>query len=325
MEKHTFLFTFLLTAILSIPLNAQFFNQFDHAPQLLNPAKVGNFDGEVRFNLNHRLDWIESQSFSPDLIRRTSIFLDGHSEVSDYYDFGLGLSLYTDQSEDLDFREDGIRFHMSGVKFFGDKRGTHQSIALGYSINRARQLNTTFELGYWTHSVGSVYRFYNGNRFRLEAGLALLEFNAPQLTIKEVDVYKVYSQSILHSEVVFKYNTWFHVMPALYTRFSDKELVTIVGSDVRNVFPKIYFFDHINVGAFIQVNNQGFSDINFEQLILRSSTKLEQVELGIALNTFATKSAINRDFSTIEFFFTYILGDSQPDDPVYAMGKTFGL
>lgn len=86
------------------------FNQFYTAPQYLNPAMTGVFDGQLRLNVNYRDQWSSILGSNPFRSMHAGVDMRFASFGNDY--FSVGLNTLVDQAGDAQFRN--TQFALSG-------------------------------------------------------------------------------------------------------------------------------------------------------------------------------------------------------------------
>jgi type IX secretion system PorP/SprF family membrane protein len=110
-------------------LNAQdiHFSQFFFAPQILNPAEIGNFNAAYRSNANQKTQWREvSRPFSTFAISGDGKFQIGKEQI------GAGLSIMNDNSGDSRFNT--FQFLFGGSYDFDLTDNKEHSLRLGLQM-----------------------------------------------------------------------------------------------------------------------------------------------------------------------------------------------
>ncbi|NNE28854.1 MAG: type IX secretion system membrane protein PorP/SprF, partial [Saprospiraceae bacterium] len=92
-------------------------NQFYAAPQFLNPAMTGVFDGSLRINANYREQWSSILGNNPFTTLHAGVDLRFHSVANDYFSFGLNSML--DKAGDGNFQHTKVRLGGSYIKQVG--------------------------------------------------------------------------------------------------------------------------------------------------------------------------------------------------------------
>jgi type IX secretion system PorP/SprF family membrane protein len=136
MERMLKGFIVAIMALFSVSLFAQdvHFSQYYAAPQALNPAFTGVFNGKIRSNLNYRNQWggfsatgaaFQTYATSVDM-RISNIALKRNF-------LGVGLSMYNDRAGDAGLYTQNIAFSNSvGINF--SKKKVENLVILGYQF-----------------------------------------------------------------------------------------------------------------------------------------------------------------------------------------------
>jgi type IX secretion system PorP/SprF family membrane protein len=163
--KKFFLFLFFLIAFFqSLVAQDKHFTQFYAAPQYLNPALTGNFEGRYRVGTIYRDQWrkvldnpIKSFAVAADL----RFDAPGKNNRDDA--FGLGLQFFTDKVSVVDFSTTQIALSMAYHKALG--QGGRQFLTLGIQAGLTQRSVNYESLNFHDEFDGTTgYVFGTGER-----------------------------------------------------------------------------------------------------------------------------------------------------------------
>jgi type IX secretion system PorP/SprF family membrane protein len=266
--------------LLSAALPAQdiHFSQFDQAPLFLNPALCA-----VTSNL--RATVIYKDQWGSIGVPFSTVGFDGEMAlfkkpgVKQAY-MGLGLSVFSDQSGDIELGQREINLTVSGIVPLNDKNVISAGIQAGYSqlsYNASKliwpsQYNgyafdptlpgespNTSQSNYADFSAGINWAYGKNQHyitlsdpFKFDAGFAMYHLNAPEVSFYTPTSNALFTKYVYHASSIMSIkNTRVQIMPSFMYLVQGPSTEFTMGSLLRYVFPEDSKFTGTFKGAAI--------------------------------------------------------------------------
>lgn len=230
------------------------FSQFFFSAQLLNPAEVGNFDAQYRFNANQKTQWRSvSQPYTS-----FAFMADGHFEFTPK-NVGLGMVVLNDRAGDSHFNtfsilvagsylhalgkserhslRGGLQVGFSQIKidpnalsFNNQYNGVIYDPSLPSGENLARTSRWYFNL-----NAGFNYVFKEAARKKIRVGIAGHNLNAPKQSFYNETGVRLPFRLSVYATGEWKISEDLDLMPAV--RYMDQATFSefIFGSGLRYI------------------------------------------------------------------------------------------
>ena len=309
--KQKLLFLIFFNTLLGLALNAQDprFSQFYTAPQLLNPALTGVFDGEYRINVHYRNQW--------NSILNKSAFV-GYAAGGDYRynvadnDYaGFGLQLLNQNSGDGDLARTQAHLNGSYIKQLGGGSygGPDYYLAAGAQLGfgqlstnwnkywfskqydaNSQSVNTGLNSGesgqnrsgtYLDFGVGLLWYAVFDEKSSIYFGGSLAHLNKPNISLYDNSNEILYSKWTFHGGGEFKLSPYLSLLPNAYFTGQGPSLETVFGTSIRYSNGDWQEFS-IRAGTFGRVNNRLDKFNNFESTIVSLAFEFERWMMGIS-------------------------------------------
>ncbi len=307
---------------------SQFYNQ-DH---LLNPAKIGDYDGDYRLSANYRNQWrqLNKQPISTYLISFDHVFfLKNHQ-------FSAGFMLTSDR-----FQGEEVSY-ITGNPFTYTVNSNKLLLALAYSFvwrknifrwgvqtgmvmsstdpssqtfpnqwdyqsgdfnNKTPNLETQVKpsQNYWDLNLGGSWT-KKMNRFTPKIGFSINHINRPKDSYFSNDKERLRARKVFFTEVNFPLNSKFILQPKVLMMWTAKANDLLIGSNlsiqtVNKIIPSYYVGLHYR---------HGVSRI-FDALIPTLGFQFKKYAIGLSydVNLSTLSSGTNTRKGTFEFSLIY--------------------
>lgn len=332
-NRFTCLLSFLLLFSLSLTAQDPRFSQFYLAPQVLNPAMTGIFDGEYRVSINYRNQWnsiLANNAFS-------TYAVSGEYRINvadeDYAGVGLQLLNQTSGVGNLS-RTEG---HLNG-SFHKQLGGSRYSSVNQYLIGGAQlglaQMSTDWNKYWFTRQydentqtvdptlpsgesgnartnlvfdvgLGLMWYAVFSEKMSIYAGGSLSHINRPNISLYGDSGENLYSKWTLHGGGEIAMSDYLSLMPAFYVMGQGPSFETVFGNNIR-------YTNHdwqelaIRAGLWGRINNRLDKTNNFESMIVALIFELERWNLGLSYDiNFSPLQAVTNSRGTFELSFIY--------------------
>ncbi|HMG14099.1 MAG TPA: PorP/SprF family type IX secretion system membrane protein [Saprospiraceae bacterium] len=309
------------------------FSQFYLAPQVLNPAMTGIFDGEYRVTINYRNQWnsiLANNAF-------TTYAVGGEYRINvvddDYAGVGLQLLNQTSGVGGLS-RTEG---HMNAA-FHKQLGGSRYSAVNQYLIGGAQlglaQMSTDWNKYWFTRQydgntqtvdptipsgeaennksdlvfdlgLGLMWYAVFSEKMSMHVGGSLSHINTPNISLYGDSGEKLYSKWTIHAGGEIAMNDFLSLMPAFYVMGQGPSFETVFGNNIR-------YTNHdwqelaIRAGLWGRINNKLDKTNNFESMIVALIFEMERWNLGLSYDVnFSPLQAVTNSRGTFEMSLIY--------------------
>lgn len=227
--------------------------QFYAAQQNLNPALIGQFDGDYRIAANYRSQWSQVNDAGQPL---TTTVLGGDKKFFLFSDeISAGLLVINDQFTGFETNINKIILSGSYKKTFGG-HNLRGGIQLG-GVFKSTNLEVQTFPSQWNYAIGEFDPTMNSGEGALAnsqayfdmnmgfawskrmgkltptVGLSFFHLNAPKDTYQAIHTERLKIRKVLHAEVEYALNGKLNVEPKLMYMFTTKAQDLVVGSNFR--------------------------------------------------------------------------------------------
>ncbi len=285
------------------------FSQFFSAPQLLNPALTGVFDGEYRVNINYRNQWnsiLDKSAFT------------GYAAGSDYRynvrddDYaGVGIQLLNQSSGAGDLSRTQAHLNGSYIKQLGGGGfgGPDYYLVAGAQLGlgqlstnwnkywfsrqydpNSQTVNTGLNSGesgnsnsktYLDFGVGLLWYAVINERASAYFGGSFAHLNTPNISLFEDSDENLYSRWTIHGGGEVMLTPYLSLLPSAYFTGQGPSLETVLGSNLRYSNGDWQEFS-IRAGTFARVNNRLEKFNNFESTIVCLAFEFDRWMMGMS-------------------------------------------
>ena len=230
------------------------FSQYFEAPANLNPAFVGQFDGDYRLIFNHRDQWrsvTRPYTTSGGSFDATNVVTDG---------LGAGLSIYRDitgdsrlqtvqvlggVSKDFGYSKDSTGWFVSGAQIgftnrsinYDDLRFDEQWNGQGYydpSIAHSEQFQRNAR-SYFQLNWGISYAKLFDDGSDLKVGWGVFNLNQPKQSFFDNDAIKLDLRNSFHAVSNIVINEEWIAQPRVQAAFQGKYTEVLIGGNAKYV------------------------------------------------------------------------------------------
>jgi type IX secretion system PorP/SprF family membrane protein len=331
------LYILIFCVLFSVKITAQdaHFSQFYNAPQQINPAMIGLFNGQYRIAVNYRDQWASVLNNNP--FRTAGAGMDMRFRVADDDFVGAGIWLMQDEAGDARFAQSKGVIGGSYMKQLssGRYRNSDQYLIGGAQVGfgQNRILNNNF---WYSKQFDPTTSSVNLNNPSGEATLAqvtplYLDFNAGLMWYNVFEDSKsIYAGAsiyhILQPEVSFKdggssplYTRWtgqvggqfpmndgFSLLPALIVMGQGKSMMANFGTNFRYTNNEDNELA-LRAGIWGRLANKLQSSVNLDAVIFTAALEKGNWQLGLSydINTSSLQRASNNR-GAFEVSFIYI-------------------
>lgn len=303
-------------------------SQYNDNPIFQNPGNSGKFKGDYRFYANYRDQWRSvTKPFS-------TISISADTRFSENPKFGLGLMVFSDQAGDGAFKTievqaapsyqfkispDSTHTLRAGFQLGMNYRQVNMSKFSfdaqfdGIQFDESLSTNESFQNDRKTNisiGTGVVYEWFQNDRKRISAGVAVFNVNRPNQGFYGTKVLRD-PRLNLFAKGQFKVDFDWDILPSFQMNFQGKYKEIVLGSTARYIlidrlgeYRAIYFgaffrnkdAGYLSVGVDYQNWYTGVSyDLNFSKLVPASKARGGvEVSIRYILTRFKPKSQIHR-------------------------------
>lgn len=325
MRKINILLFFCVSVIVNLNAQDTHLSQYFTNDHFLNPAKIGNHDGDYRFCANYRNQWrqISNQPLTTIMV--------GFDKAFHYYshEIDAGIALVRDQFAGFQTNVTGFLVSGAYAKTINKNtfRGGFQTGIVSNSTNLDLQTfpnqwdyqKGTFDKGlsnqetsikasqfYWDVNLGGLWT-RKINKMTLSTGLGLSHINRPKDTYFAEHIERRRVRKILHSTLAIPFAKKFSIEPQFNWMFTSKANEFLFGSNLKYMtgnskIPMVYggvFYRHgivrtvdavyPTIGLSYKQFNFGFSyDINVSELS-QNLKRLKTVEFSLVYTSLSNK------------------------------------
>ena len=285
------------------------FSQFYTAPQLLNPALTGVFDGEYRVNMHYRNQWnsiLDKSAFT------------GYAAGGDYRynvrdeDYaGIGLQLLNQRSGVGNLSRTQAHLNGSYIKQLGGGGygGPDYYLAAGAQLGlgqlstnwnkywfsrqydpNSQTVNTGLNSGesgndrsktYLDFGVGLLWYAVISERASAYFGGSFSHLNSPNISFYDDSSEKLYSRWTIHGGGEVILTPYLSLLPSAYLTGQCPSLESVFGSNIRYSNGDWQEFS-IRAGAFARINNRLDKFNNFESTIVSLAFEFDRWMMGMS-------------------------------------------
>lgn len=175
MNHFLYIFIFSCFSIFSFSQDI-FFNQYNHAPLIINPALTGDFDGNLRVNAIYRNKG--QNPFINHHLRSVFLSVDSKYKISETTKIGYGFTGLNDASGMTPFNANAIGLSGAITRIIGDEDLEYHVFSLGVSSGLIYKPDLRlFDTYFWDLTIGGFYRFHAREGWSIEVGGALVHAN----------------------------------------------------------------------------------------------------------------------------------------------------
>ncbi len=299
-------------------------SQFYTNNQMVNPALVGDNNGDTQIGLNYRNQW--PQINKPLTTTALSIEKRLYKDIQEYQ---IGFLVVNDRFEPFDVNRIGVMLSFgyplilgkhritpgiqAGVVFASTDYGsrTHPS-QWNYSIGEFDQTITSGEsrfedrIQYPDVAAGFTHQFAFGARNSLRWGYAVHHINRPN--VSKIDKDKLPMRHTGHLGLVFSFNDQWNILPDFRFTTMTKTENLVLGSRIMYK-QRGSFYNAIYVGGFYR------SNLDYQDAIIPVfGIVFKTIDIGVSYDMNISELSDQGDRkSTLELSFRYQTPSSSPD------------
>lgn len=298
-------------------------SQFYNSDHFLNPAKVGDYDGDFRLTMNYRNQWrqIDKQPIN------TYILSFDHMFLVKKHEFDAGIYVVSDRFSGSEFNvisNSNTNYFVNNTKLLASIASYYYlkenkfrfGIQAGLSMRATDPQNQTFD-SQWVYVLGDFDKLLSSNEeinnptkknvdlnvgmewsrkigsFEPKIGFSIHHINRPKESFWDNSTERLRARKVLFAETFYKINQKFSLHPKLLFMWTTKTNDLVLGSnvsmklDVKNI-PMIYFGMHYRHG-FVRI---------VDGLIPTIGTKYKKFDIGLSydinLSSLSNSSYSNR-------------------------------
>jgi len=282
------------------------FSQFWQSQTFTNPAHTGFFEGQGRFELQHRNQW---QSISKPY--STFMFSADMPAIKRKYQqdlFGIGLNLFHDVAGDSRLRTTKLNLSFSYIKGLNKKNNSNLSFgiliggarrSINYSdltfdeqfysgqFNQNANITEVFEKEnyyYGDCGLGVAYMYSPKKSLIFNFGLSTFHLNTPNQSFYENKISKLKIKTIFTTNIIYKYNDLVFI-PQLMTSFQGEYKEILLGIMAKYVFlTNSNSHKTFNVGIFMRGGDAAYLTVgtDYNNLQIGFSYDINLSKLHIA-------------------------------------------
>ncbi len=328
---------FIVLVCCGISLHAQdpHYSQFYAAPQYLNPAMTGVFQGQFRATVNYRDQWNSILAGSP--YRSTNVGLDYRVPVVNEDYIGLGINLMSDKAGLSGFTQNRAHFGASYMKQLsgGRYRSNNQYLVAGFQAGAGQHSfdynnlwfseqfdkgqnapNATLANGeanlqattkvYTDINAGLMWYALLGESKSIYIGGAANHVNTPIASFTTNGKDKINLRWLGHIGGEFPLSDELSILPAFIYMQQGKSTMINFGTNMR-------YNNHdwrevaIRIGVWTRISNKLASGYNNDAIIVSSFLEMEKFMIGLSYDINISKLNIatnNRGAFEVSLIYT---------------------